>query len=174
MLWARKGLARLASSPFGIKSRGTFFGINMLIFMFFIVKILPEKRQLKSSDSSRKKAVSSRKRPFTRCFYFIFFNKSEKQSHSAQHFCPAMTSKTPSQRFFAHAGLSKTKKCIFHNKSKVLLVYIQFLPWKKPSAQHFVQHPSALQKGMVWQSRQGLSKAKEYFVFRPRRRRRKP
>jgi hypothetical protein len=105
---------------------------------------------------------------------FIFYKKPIDSAHSAQHFCPAMTSKTPSQRFFAHAGLSKTKKCIFHNKSKVLLVYIQFLPWKKPSAQHFVQHPSALQKGMVWQSRQGLSKAKEYFVFRPRRRRRKP
>jgi hypothetical protein len=127
LLWARKELARLASSPFGIKNRGTFFWINMLIFMFFIVKILPQKGQLKSSDSSRKKAASNRKRPLTIVFIW-FFNKSEKQSHSAQHFCPAMTSKTPSQRFFAHAGLSKTKNCIFSNKSKVLLVYIQFLP----------------------------------------------
>ena len=172
--WAGKRSVASPTAPFGIKGSGALLCIKILVFIIFVVKILPEKRQLKSSDSSRKKAASSRKRPFTRCFYFIFFNKSEKQSHSAQHFCPAMTSKTPSQRFLAHAGLSKTKKCIFHNKSKVLLVYIQFLPWKKPSAQHFVQHPSALQKGMVWQSRQGLSKAKEYFVFRPRRRRRKP
>ena len=155
------------------EERNVFILLFLMQFSVFSRTLLSH-TELKSSDSSRKKAASSRKRPFTRCFYFIFFNKSEKQSHSAQHFCPAMTSKTPSQRFFAHAGLSKTKKCIFHNKSKVLLVYIQFLPWKKPSAQHFVQHPSALQKGMVWQSRQGLSKAKEYFVFRPRRRRRKP
>jgi hypothetical protein len=85
-----------------------------------------------------------------------------------------MTSKTPSQPFFVHAGLSKTKNCIFYNKSKVLLVYIQFLPWAKPFAQHFVQHPAHGQKGMVWQSKRWLSKATEYFVFRPRRRRRKP
>lgn len=58
-----RGLVRLASGPFGIKGFGYFFHINILILIVFNVKILPEKSQLKSSDSSRKKAASNRKRP---------------------------------------------------------------------------------------------------------------
>lgn len=49
-----------------------FFLINILFLIIFIMKILPEKRQLKSSDSSRKKAASNRKRPFTTCFHLIY------------------------------------------------------------------------------------------------------
>lgn len=43
---------RLASGPFGIKGFGYFFHINILILIVFNVKILPQKGQLKSSDSS--------------------------------------------------------------------------------------------------------------------------
>lgn len=124
--WAGKRSVASPTAPFGIKGSGALLCIKILVFIIFVVKILPEKRQLKSSDSSRKKAASSRKRPFTRCFYFIFFNKSEKQSHSAQHFCPAMTSKTPSQRFFAHAGLSKTKNVYFTINQKYYLYISSF------------------------------------------------
>lgn len=42
---------RLASGPFGIKGFGYFFHINILILIVFNVKILPQKGQLKSSDS---------------------------------------------------------------------------------------------------------------------------
>lgn len=48
--WAWGG--RLASGPFGIKGFGYFFHINILILIVFNVKILPQKGQLKSSDSS--------------------------------------------------------------------------------------------------------------------------
>ena len=70
--WAGKRSVASPTAPFGIKGSGALLCINILVFIIFVVKILPEKRQLKSSDSSRKKAASSRKRPFTRCFYFIF------------------------------------------------------------------------------------------------------
>ena len=46
--------------------------INMLIFIFFIVKILPQKGQLKSSDSSRKKGRLQSEAAFNHCFYLIF------------------------------------------------------------------------------------------------------
>ena len=67
--WAWGG--RLASGPFGIKGFGYFFHINILILIVFNVKILLKKRQLKSSDSSSKKAGSNRKRPFY--IDFIYF-----------------------------------------------------------------------------------------------------
>jgi len=51
---------------------GAFFLINIFVFIVFIVKILPEKSQLKSSDSSRKKGRLQSEAAFNHCFYLIF------------------------------------------------------------------------------------------------------
>lgn len=69
--WAGKRSVASPTAPFGIKGSGALLCIKILVFIIFVVKILPEKRQLKSSDSSRKKAASSRKRPFY--IDFIYF-----------------------------------------------------------------------------------------------------
>lgn len=156
------------------KAWGTFFVINMLIFIFFIVKILPQKGQLKSSDSSRKKAASNRKRPFTTCFHLIYWTAQRDGFILPSTFAQQRHPKAPQSHFLPMLGISKTKIRYFINKISILITNNPFYPWKKNSAQHFIQHPAHGQKGMVWQSKRWLSKATEYFVFRPRRRRRKP
>lgn len=55
------------------QSRVYFFLINILFFIIFIVKILPKKRQLKSSDSSRKKGRFQSETAFYSLFLFYFF-----------------------------------------------------------------------------------------------------
>ena len=71
--WAGKRSVASPTAPFGIKGSGALLCIKILVFIIFVVKILPEKRQLKSSDSSRKKGRFQSETAFYSLFLFYFF-----------------------------------------------------------------------------------------------------
>ena len=70
--WAGKRSVASPTAPFGIKGSGALLRIKILVFIIFVVKILPKKRLLKSSDSSRKKGRLQSETAFYSLFLFYF------------------------------------------------------------------------------------------------------
>ena len=59
-------------------------------------------------------------------FLFDFFNRLEKSFHSAQHFCPAMTSTPPRSDFLPMPGFPKQKNVYFTINQKCYLYISSF------------------------------------------------
>lgn len=108
------------------KAWGTFFVINMLIFIFFIVKILPEKRQLKSSDSSRKKGRLQSETAFIHCFYLIFLKNRRTNLILPSTFTQQWPPKPPRSHFLSMPGFPKQKTVYFTTNKKCYLYISSF------------------------------------------------